>query len=112
MIDAARRCDGASAGLDRFIATPRITKHRLFVWLRRTTLARSAQLIVFARDDDYFFGVLHSSVHELWARAAWDTTREVESGFRYTPTTTFETFPFPRRRGRGEGRDSGGCQSA
>jgi len=22
--------------------------------------------------------------------------REVESGFRYTPTTTFETFPFPR----------------
>ena len=21
--------------------------------------------------------------------------REVESGFRYTPTTTFETFPFP-----------------
>ncbi len=25
------------------------------------------QLIVFARDDDYFFGVLQSSVHELWA---------------------------------------------
>jgi hypothetical protein len=22
--------------------------------------------------------------------------REVESGFRYTPTTTFETFPFPQ----------------
>jgi hypothetical protein len=22
--------------------------------------------------------------------------REVESGFRYTPTTCFETFPFPR----------------
>jgi hypothetical protein len=22
--------------------------------------------------------------------------REYESGFRYTPTTTFETFPFPR----------------
>ncbi len=28
---------------------------------------------------------------------AWHGTqlREVESGFRYTPTTTFETFPFP-----------------
>ena len=25
------------------------------------------QLIVFARDDDYFFGVLHSRIHEVWA---------------------------------------------
>ena len=25
-------------------------------------------LIVVARDDDYFFGVLHSRVHELWSR--------------------------------------------
>ena len=25
-----------------------------------------------------------------------DSYREVESGFRYTPTTCFETFPFPR----------------
>ena len=26
--------------------------------------------------------------------------REAESGFRYTPTTTFETFPFPWPPGR------------
>ena len=50
---------------------------------------------VFARDDDYFFGVLHSTVHELWARATGTQLREAESGFRYTPTTTFETFPLP-----------------
>ena len=50
---------------------------------------------MFARDDDYFFGVLQSSVHELWARGLGTQLREVESGFRYTPTTTFETFPFP-----------------
>jgi len=49
-----------------------------------------------ARDDDYTFGVLHSRVHELWARGMGTQLREVESGFRYTPTTTFETFPFPR----------------
>lgn len=49
-----------------------------------------------ARDDDYTFGVLHSRVHELWARGTGTQLREVESGFRYTPTTTFETFPFPR----------------
>jgi hypothetical protein len=34
-------------------------------------------------------------VHELWARGHGTQLREVESGFRYTPTTTFETFPFP-----------------
>lgn len=84
----------ALAGLDRFIATPTLTKYRLFVWLPKETLA-DHQLIVFARDDDYFFGVLHSSVHELWARGLGTQLREVESGFRYTPTTTFETFPFP-----------------
>ncbi|NJN97571.1 MAG: hypothetical protein HC875_27585 [Anaerolineales bacterium] len=50
---------------------------------------------MFARQDDYFFGVLHSIIHELWARATGTQLREVESGFRYTPTTTFETFPFP-----------------
>ena len=49
-----------------------------------------------ARDDDYTFGVLHSRIHELWARGTGTQLREVESGFRYTPTTCFETFPFPR----------------
>lgn len=84
----------ALAGLDRFVGTPRVTKHRLFAWLPQVTLPDS-QIIVFARDDDYFLGVLHSRVHELWARAQGTQLREVESGFRYTPTSTFETFPFP-----------------
>ena len=71
-----------------------MSKHRLFVWVPPQTLPDSA-VVAFARDDDYFFGVLHSSVHELWARGLGTQLREVESGFRYTPTTTFETFPFP-----------------
>jgi hypothetical protein len=54
------------------------------------------QLIVFAGSDDYFFGVLHSRIHEVWARAQGTQVRERESGFRYTPTTCFETFPFPQ----------------
>ena len=85
----------ALAGLDRYIVTPRVSKHRLFVWVSAPTLPDSAT-IVFAHDDDYAFGVLHSRVHELWARGQGTQVREVESGFRYTPTTTFETFPFPR----------------
>jgi hypothetical protein len=77
----------ALAGLTRYIATPSLTKHRLFVWLRAEVLA-DHQLTVVAREDDYTLGILHSRAHELWARG-------MESGFRYTPTTTFETFPFP-----------------
>ena len=50
------------------------------------------QLIVFARDDDYFLGVLHSRVHECWALALGT---QLETRPRYTPTTCFETFPFP-----------------
>jgi len=80
---------------DRYIGTPRVTKYRFFVWLTPNVLP-DAQLILFARDDDYFFGVLHSHVHEAWARGTGTQLREAESGFRYTPTTCFETFPFPQ----------------
>lgn len=82
------------ASLPRYLATPRVSKHRLFTWMESPTLPDCA-LIVFARSDDYFFGVLHSRIHELWARAQGTQVRERESGFRYTPTTCFETFPFP-----------------
>ncbi|MBA7693787.1 hypothetical protein ES703_102376 [subsurface metagenome] len=78
----------------RYIATPRVSKHRVFVWLAPEVLANDATVII-AKDDDYTFGILHSRVHELWARGTGTQLREVESGFRYTPTTTFETFPFP-----------------
>jgi hypothetical protein len=80
--------------LPRFLATARVTKHRLFVWLQAPTLP-DCQVFAFARADDYFFGVLHSRVHEAWARAQGTQVRERGSGFRYTPNSCFETFPFP-----------------
>ena len=85
----------ALQGLERFIATPRVSKHRVFVWVAAGVVCNDA-VDVFARDDDYTFGVLHSRAHELWARAMGTQVRERESGFRYTPTTCFQTFPFPR----------------
>ena len=85
----------ALSGLNRYIATCRTAKHRLFTFLDGNVLPDSA-VVVFALDDDYSFGILHSRYHELWARATGSQLREAESGFRYTPTTCFETFPFPR----------------
>jgi hypothetical protein len=82
------------APLNRFIATPLTSKHKLYVWITSPTLPDQANY-VFAREDDYFFGVLHSRIHELWVRRKGTQLRESESGKRYSPTETFETFPFP-----------------
>lgn len=82
------------ANCPRYIATPRVAKYRVFVWID-SPVQVDGQLIAFARSDDYFFGVLHSRVHEVWARSQGTQVRERESGFRYTPNTCFLTFPFP-----------------
>jgi len=84
----------ASHGLQRLIVTPRVSKHRLFVWAPADTLPDSAVVAV-ARDDDYTFGVLHSRVHEMWARGMGTQLREVESGFRYTPHYLLRDLPLP-----------------
>jgi hypothetical protein len=49
-------------------------------------------LAVIARSDDTTFGILHSRFHELWSLRLGTS---LEDRPRYTPTTTFETFPFP-----------------
>ena len=80
-----------SRGLSRFIATPTVSKHRVFVWLD-TRICPDHQLTVIARDDDTTFGILHSRFHEAWSLRLGTS---LEDRPRYTPTTTFETFPFP-----------------
>ena len=77
--------------LKRFIGTVAVAKYRLFVWLSGNVLPDHS-LFVFARDDDYFFGVLHSRAHEIWSLRLGTS---LEDRPRYTPSTTFETFPFP-----------------
>lgn len=81
----------ALRGRRRYLGTPRVAKHRLFVWLDRSILPDS-QVIVVCRDDDATLGVLHSRFHELWALRMGTS---LEDRPRYTPSTTFETFPFP-----------------
>ena len=81
----------ALAGLQRFIATPTVSKHRLFAWLD-VRVCPDHQLIVIARDDDTTFGILHSRFHEAWSLRLGTS---LEDRPRYTPTTTFGTYPFP-----------------
>jgi type II restriction/modification system DNA methylase subunit YeeA len=81
----------AICSVARYIVTPTVAKHRLFGWLEASICA-DHQLIVVARDDDTTFGILHSRFHEAWSLRLGTS---LEDRPRYTPTTTFETFPFP-----------------
>jgi len=81
----------ALQALPRFIATIAHSKHRFFVWLPITTSPDQA-LITVARADDTTFGLLHSRMHEVWSLRMGTS---LEDRPRYTPTTCFETFPFP-----------------
>ena len=81
----------AVAGLRRYIGTARVAKHRLFVWLSPGAVI-DGQIVVVARDDETALGVLHTRIHEVWALRQGTS---LEDRPRYTPTTTFETFPFP-----------------
>ncbi|PZP56836.1 MAG: hypothetical protein DI604_35250 [Delftia acidovorans] len=79
--------------LQRQIITARVSKHRIFVW-RPTSVLPDSAVVTFAREDDTMFGILHSRFHELWALRL-GTWLGVGNDPRYTPTTAFETFPFP-----------------
>lgn len=83
----------ALESLPRFIATVAHSKHRFFVWLPVTTSPDQA-LITVTRADDTTLGILHSRMHELWS-LRMGTSIGVGNDPRYTPTTCFETFPFP-----------------
>jgi len=77
--------------LERYIGTARVAKYRLFMWMGADVLP-DGQIILFAREDDYFFGVLHSRVHEMWSLRMGTS---LEDRPRYKVTTCFETFPLP-----------------
>lgn len=78
--------------ISRFIATPSVAKHRIFRWVDSEVLP-DGSLVVVARDDDVTFGVLQSRIHTVWATHSGST---LEDRPAYTPTTSFETFPFPK----------------
>ncbi|QPH54934.1 class I SAM-dependent DNA methyltransferase [Pontivivens ytuae] len=83
----------ALGDLDRFIVTAEVSKHRAFLWLDHGMLI-TGSIYAIARDDDTTFGILHSRFHEAWS-LRMGTFLGKGNDPRYTPSTTFETFPFP-----------------
>lgn len=81
----------AIRNLDRYIAIPEVSKHKIFIWVN-VSVVPDKNVVVIAKDDDTSLGILHSRCHRLWALRLGTS---LEDRPRYTSTTTFRTFPFP-----------------
>jgi SAM-dependent methyltransferase len=83
----------ALRGLPRYISTVETAKHRIFVFLDKSTLPDN-MLVNIASMDAFHLGVLSSKAHVMWALAAGGRL-----GFgndpRYNKTRCFDPFPFP-----------------
>jgi hypothetical protein len=75
----------------RFISGNAQGKRFLFAW-QGQEVCPSNLTNVFAFEDDYAMGILTSVVHQTWAHSESST---LEDRPRYTPTSCFETFPWP-----------------
>lgn len=82
----------AVEGLERFVACNRVGKRLHFAWFD-PAWCPGDKIVVFALDMDYAFGVLASSFHTGWA---WALSSTLKADLNYTPTSAFETFPFPQ----------------
>jgi hypothetical protein len=83
----------ALSGLDRFIATTRTAKHRVFQFLPGNTIAESTT-VVLASADAHVLGVLSSRPHVAFATTVGGHLG-VGNDPRYHHESTFNPFPFP-----------------
>jgi hypothetical protein len=77
--------------LRRFIAM--VAQGKRFLAVEQPVSVSPSNLVfVAAFDDDFSTGVLQSRAHIAWA---WHQASTLETRLRYTPTSVFETFPWP-----------------
>lgn len=81
----------ALAGMTRCLAIPRVSPRLQVAW-QPTDRVFSDQLCVVALQLDGHLALVQSRVHAAWAARHASTLGE---GLRYTPSTCFETLPFP-----------------
>lgn len=79
----------------KYIATSRVASEEratVFEFVESVTRPGDS-LSVFALNDNYSFGILSSSIHRAWFEIRCST---LETRLRYTPTTVWNTFPWPQ----------------
>ena len=58
----------ALASLERFVVTPRVSKHRIFIWVTSISTVCTDATVVFACEDDHAFGVNFTLVSTSFGR--------------------------------------------
>ena len=84
--------------LSRYIVTPRVAKHRYFVWQSAKYLPGSRlNASASASASDTTLGLLSSRIHLVWALANASIHGDGDEGGRptYNNASCFQTFPFP-----------------
>ncbi len=82
----------ALSTLSYCFAVPRVSKWAIPLVISVDWLA-GEKSVTFASDDFYVLGILLSTVHRVWMESQKST---LKGDIAYTPTTCFETFPFPQ----------------
>lgn len=85
------RLYGAIAQFNRVLVTTRHAPNWALAWMPADVVFAES-LVVFATEEDAIFAMLHSRVHEIWARFFAST---LEDRLRYAPSDCFRNFPFP-----------------
>ena len=81
------------SGLQRYIVTGQVAKHRVFQFLGASILPDD-KLIAIALEDAFSLGILSSKLHVCWALALGGRLG-VGNDPVYSKSTCFDTFPFP-----------------
>jgi hypothetical protein len=89
--ERAPKLYGTIARLTRVLVRTQVSKHHMFVFVP-SGLVYDQRLVCVATDSFSDFAVLQSTIHEEWGLLYGST---LETRPTYTPSTGFETFPFP-----------------
>lgn len=89
--EPCREMRGAISPLPRHIVGLSTGKRPAFTWSDLSTSMNNST-VVFALSEDYHMGILTSHLHGAWA---WARASTLETRLRYTPSSVFETFPWP-----------------
>jgi hypothetical protein len=78
--------------LDQVMVLPRVSKY-LLVSIVPKNIVYSEATVVLALGSFIDYGILSSSIHEVWA---WKNSSTMKGdALRYSASKAFETFPFP-----------------
>ena len=80
------------ATLSYCFAVPRVSKWSIFIPFQSNWLPGDKSVVI-ATNNFYILGILTSKIHRSWMYAQSST---LKADIAYTPTTCFETFPFPQ----------------